>query len=172
MKRFFSVMLLCAFSLLSFAQSNPVTAAVRDTLQRRQKNLVEAAQQMPPDKYAFKPTPAQMSFAHLIGHIAQSNGFLCSKISGSAAPQQQVSDADPKEKLVDALKTSFDFCSTALNQFSDARLGDEVSLFGGRKSTKAAAVIALTSDWADHYSAAAMYLRLNGLLPPTAKTKE
>jgi uncharacterized damage-inducible protein DinB len=172
MKRLMSAIMLFAFPLLTNAQSNPVTAAVRDTLQGRQKMLVEAAQEMPPDKYGFKPTPAQMSFGHLVGHVLQSNDLLCSKLSGSAAPQQQVSDADPKEKLVDALKASFDFCSTALNQLSDAKLGDEVALFGGRKGTKAAAVIALTSGWADHYSAAAMYLRLNGLVPPTAKAKE
>jgi hypothetical protein len=127
---------------------------------------------MPADEYGYKPTQAQMSFAHLVGHIAQSNGFLCSKISGIAAPPQRVSDADPKTKLVDALKASFDFCSTAFSQVGDAKLADEVTLFGGRKSTKAAAVIALTGDWADHYSAAAMYLRLNGLLPPTAKPKD
>jgi hypothetical protein len=35
--------------------------------------------------------------------------------------------------------------------------------------TRASAMIALTNDFADHYSAAAMYLRLNGLLPPTAQ---
>jgi hypothetical protein len=127
---------------------------------------------MPADKYGFKPTPAQMSFAHLVGHITHSNDALCSSISGSAAPQRQVSETDPKEKLVAALKASFDFCSTALSQFSDAKIADEVTLNGGHKTTKAAAVIALTSDWADHYSAAAMYLRLNGLLPPTAKAKE
>jgi uncharacterized damage-inducible protein DinB len=172
MKELIAAFVLCAFPVLIYAQSNPVIDAARDTLQRRQKNLVEAAQEMPADKYGFKPTPAQMSFAHLVGHIAQSNAFLCSKISGSAAPAQQVSDTDPKEKLVDALKASFDFCSTALSQAGDARLGDEVTLFGGRKGTKAAAVIALTSDWADHYSAAAMYLRLSGLLPPTAKAKD
>jgi hypothetical protein len=34
------------------------------------------------------------------------------------------------------------------------------------------ALIALTSDWADHYSATAMYLRLNNLLPPTAQPKD
>ena len=43
---------------------------------------------------------------------------------------------------------------------------------GLARTTKAAAVIALTSGWADHYSAAAVYLRLNGLVPPTAKPKE
>jgi hypothetical protein len=26
-----------------------------------------------------------------------------------------------------------------------------------------------SADWADHYGASAMYLRLNGILPPTAK---
>ena len=172
MKQRICVFVLCAFPLFTYAQSNPVTAAAREALQRRQKNLVEAAQEMPADKYGFKPTPAQMSFAHLVGHIAQSNDFLCSKISGSAVPARQVTDAEPKEKLVDGLKASFDFCSTALSQMSDAKLADEVTLFGGHKATKATAVIALTSDWADHYSTAAMYLRLNGLLPPTAKAKE
>jgi hypothetical protein len=172
MKQLIIAFVLFAFPLVTYAQSGPVTEAAREVLQRRQKNLVEAAQEMPADKYGFKPTPAQMSFAHLVGHITQSNDFLCSKISGGAVPPQQVSDADPKEKLVDALKVSFDFCATALNQISDAKLADQVTLGGGHKATKAAAVIALTSDWADHYSAAAMYLRLNGLLPPTAKAKE
>jgi hypothetical protein len=43
---------------------------------------------------------------------------------------------------------------------------------GGRQGPRAFALIALTNDWADHYSAAAMYLRLNGLLPPTAREKK
>jgi hypothetical protein len=47
-----------------------------------------------------------------------------------------------------------------------------VQLFGGREGPRAFALIALTNDWADHYSAAAMYLRLNGLLPPTAREKK
>ena len=47
--------------------------------------------------------------------------------------------------------------------------GETIEAYGGRKAPLAWAVIALTNDWADHYSGAAMYLRLNGLLPPTAK---
>jgi len=47
-----------------------------------------------------------------------------------------------------------------------------VELFGGLEGPRAFALIALTNDWADHYSAAAMYLRLNGLLPPTAQEKK
>jgi hypothetical protein len=29
--------------------------------------------------------------------------------------------------------------------------------------------LALASGWADHYAAAAQYLRLNGILPPSAQ---
>jgi hypothetical protein len=36
----------------------------------------------------------------------------------------------------------------------------------------AKARVLLTNDWADHYSSAAMHLRLNGLLPPTARPKK
>ena len=58
---------------------------------------------------------------------------------------------------------------TALKNVQDSQLGEPVTLFGGRQANKAAALIGLTNDWADHYSMAAMYLRLNGMLPPTAK---
>jgi hypothetical protein len=44
-------------------------------------------------------------------------------------------------------------------------------MFGGRKMTKGAAALELSADWADHYSQMAGYLRLNGLLPPSAKKK-
>ncbi len=67
------------------------------------------------------------------------------------------------------MKASFDFCTTALAKVDDSKLGDTVDLYGGRQGPRAFALIALTNDWADHYSAAAQYLRLNGLLPPTAK---
>jgi hypothetical protein len=63
------------------------------------------------------------------------------------------------------------YCQAALNKVDDSKLGDSIELYGGKQATVAFALIALTDDWADHYSAAAMYLRLNGLLPPTAQKK-
>ena len=82
-----------------------------------------------------------------------------------------VKETEPKEKLVDALKKSFDYCAAQLPKLQDSQLGEEVLLFGSRKMTKGAAVLELSADWADHYSQMASYLRLNGLLPPTAKNK-
>jgi len=105
-------------------------------------------------------------------HMAGSNNFLCSKISGTPAPTgEKLSDTDPKDKLLGALKASFQYCTEALAKVDDSNLGEELTLFGGRTMTRAAAMIALTNDFADHYSMAATYLRLNSLLPPTAQKK-
>jgi uncharacterized damage-inducible protein DinB len=170
---------ICLFLLFAatavFAQDkNPVTSVAKQILPRQQKNLVAAVEEMPADKFGYKPTEQQMTFGHLILHIVESNNYLCSKIGDEPEVKAPVplKESDGKEKLVAALKASFEFCSTTLGKVDDSKLGDEIELFGGHKGSRAFALIALTNDWADHYSSAAMYLRLNGLLPPTAQPKK
>ena len=172
----------CALALLLVAlpdaagaqqSSNPVSDALRAALTRAERNLVAAAREMPADKYSFAPTPAQMSFGKLVLHVAGSNDFMCSTISGSKAPERsKLEPGDSKDKLVAALEQSFQYCTTALANTNDGNLGEEVPFFGGRKISRAAAVLGLSEDWGDHYSLAATELRLNGMLPPTAKQGE
>ena len=149
--------------------SNPVSGAVKTQLSRFQKNMVAAAEAMPADKFNFKPTPEMNSFAHLVMHIAQSNNGLCSKISDTPAPDAKLADTDPKDKLVAGLKASFDYCASALDKVDDSKLSDQMMLFGNRPFSRAAVLIILSDDWYDHYGAQATYLRLNGILPPTAQ---
>ena len=111
--------------------ANPVTTTVKGQLTRYEKNMVAAADLMPAEKYGFKPTPEMNSFGHTVMHIAQSNYFLCSKISGQASPELKIADTDPKDKLVGALKASFEFCSSVLANVDDSKLGDPLTLFGG-----------------------------------------
>lgn len=174
MKKVMVVLLIVTSSALAFAQEkNPVSTVIREILPRRQSNLVTAAEQMPADKYSFKPTAEQMTFAKLVLHITESNNFLCAKAGDVPEPKAaRLEETDGKDKLVTALKASFDFCTTALAKVDDSQLGEPVELFGGRKGTRAVALFALSNDWADHYSAAAQYLRLNGMLPPTAQKKK
>ena len=149
--------------------ANPVTSTVKAQLTRYAKNMVAAADSMPAEKYNFKPMPEMITFAHLVAHIAQSNNFLCSKISGAAAPDAKLADSDPKDKLVAGLKASFEFCTTALSNVDDSKLSDPMTLFGNRPTSRAGALITLSDDWYDHYSSQAVYLRLNSILPPTAQ---
>lgn len=152
--------------------ANPVSAAVKAQLPRFSKNMVAAAEAMPAEKFNFKPTPEMNSFAHLVMHIAQSNNGLCSKISDTPAPDAKLADTDPKDKLVAGLKASFEYCSTALEKVDDSKLGEQMTLFGNRPFSRAAVLIILSDDWYDHYGAQATYLRLNGILPPSAQPRK
>src|SRR5207237_9863470 len=96
--------------------------------------------------------------------------LLGSEASGMKQPDvDKFAGTDPKDKLVAGLKESFKFCETVLAQIQDAQLSDSIDFFGGKKQTKGMAALITVADWADHYSQMAIYLRLNGLLPPTAK---
>jgi uncharacterized damage-inducible protein DinB len=173
MKHVVCVMALMVVATSAIGQEkNPVTSVVREILPRQQKNLVAAVEEMPADSFNYKPTEQQQTFGHLVMHMTESNYYLCAKIGGSAPPkQQELKETDGKDKLVAALKSSFDFCNAALDKMDDSKLGETIEAYGGRKAPMAWALIALTNDWADHYGGAAMYLRLKGLLPPTAKKK-
>jgi uncharacterized damage-inducible protein DinB len=149
---------------------NPVSTALRDILSGRQKNTVAAVEAMPADKFNYKPTADQMTFGHLVVHMAETNYLLCSKAAAVSAPKdEEVKDTDSKDKLVAALRASFDFCSDALTKMDDSKLAETTEIFPGRQGSRAWASMILAGAWADHYAEAAMYLRLNGVLPPTAK---
>ncbi len=152
---------------------DPVTAALRAFLPRSRNNILGAITAMPADKFNYKPTPDQMTFAHLVVHIIGSNNSGCAKVADVAAPKvEEVKETDSKDKLLAAATASFDFCGEALGKMDDSKLGDTVELFGGRQGPRAAVALGLASGWADHYGAAAMYLRLNNIVPPSAQPKK
>ncbi|MGA8222851.1 MAG: DinB family protein [Candidatus Acidiferrales bacterium] len=154
-------------------ETNPVSNSVRKILERQSKNLVAAVEAMPADKYSYKPTPDQMTFGHLAVHIAETNNFLCSSITGAPAPaDEKLTGTEPKEKLVAAVKSSFDYCAQTLAKMDDSNLGEQVPFFGGRKVSRATDMIILAAAASDHYGTAAIYLRLNGIVPPTAQPKK
>jgi uncharacterized damage-inducible protein DinB len=150
--------------------SAPVAQAFRESERDAGKNLIAAAETMPADRYGFKPTPAQMSFGDIVVHLAQGNDFLCGAIAGAKAPERSTLTATAgKDSLVARLRETFQFCDQSLAHLDDSRLGEQLPMFGGRTMSRAAVEMLTVGDWADHYSQSAIYLRLNGLLPPTAR---
>ena len=152
--------------------ANPVSAFVKAGVARYGKNMVAAADAMPAEKYSFKPSPEMNSFGHLMMHIAEANNTFCAKISGQAAPNVKIAETDPKDKLVAAIKDSFAFCTAALANVDDSKLGEQFVLFGNRPISRGGALVALGGSWTDHYATQAIYLRLNGILPPTAQPEK
>ena len=152
------------------ATANPMITTVRQMEGRYAKNLTGAADEMPAAKYDYRPTPEQNTFAHLIMHSTEANNALCAAIVGEQPPAVKVSETDSKEALTKALKDSFTYCEQTLAKADDSSLGQSYTL-GGQTGTRGSALIRLVAGWSDHYSAAAMYLRLNNLLPPSASKK-
>ena len=172
-------MLLATLLLLQAAAAQPATAAkspVADALRsmttRYTRILVAAAEAMPAEKYNYRPTPAQMSFAQIQVHLAnEGNDILCGKTAGIEVPTRTAMDTTAtKEQLVARLKETFQFCEQAFARMDDSKLAEPVAMFG-MNLTRAAAVLITVGDWADHYSQEANYLRLNGVLPPTAQRR-
>jgi uncharacterized damage-inducible protein DinB len=170
MRRALTVLVASILPSVALAQGSPVADGFRQNYQIVAKNLIAAAEEMPADKYSFRPTPPQMSFAKVVTHLSEGNDYLCGKIGGTTAPQRtKVDTTSSKDILLARLKETFQFCDQSFASLSDSKLGEQIPFFGGKPWTRASIMTLTTADWADHYSQAAIYMRLNGLLPPTAK---
>ena len=92
-----------------------------------------------------------------------------SAIGGVAEPElATISDTELKDKLVARLRSSFDFCTTALAKLDDSNKSEILAL-GETKTSRAMAILTLTGTWSDHFAMQAAYLQANGRVPPTAK---
>jgi len=174
MKRgFIALMVLTAVAAVAQQSKSPISDVAREMLNAREKYTVGAFEAMPADKYEYKPTPEQMTFGHLAAHIVDSNHAFCSWAGDVPKPAaEQLKGTEGKDKLIAALKASFEFCRTALAKADDSKLNDNITWFDGKPRPRAWAFMTLTASWADHYGAAAMYLRLNGILPPSAAAQK
>ena len=163
----------------SGAPANPITAAFRGRIAGLSRNIAQAFDSIPESKFAYKPTPAQLSIGYIAQHVASDNYLFCNafgdmKASLSAretGTPDSVKATWPRDTLVAQLKASFTFCDKAFAQLNDANLGEQVTLtFNGnsRNVPRISMVLGHALDLADHYSQLANYMRLNGILPPTA----
>lgn len=160
-------------SLVAVAQTKTsVSDVLRKMLVGREKDTVAAFEEMPTDKYEYKPTADQMTFGHLASHIVGSNYYFCANVGAVPEPKhEELKGTEGKEKLVASLKASFEFCHTALEKADDSKMNEDITWFDGKPRARTWAFVALASTWADHYGMAAIYLRLNGLVPPSAQKK-
>ncbi len=184
MKRPSVALLLLALSASLGAQqpaapANPITAAFRGRIAGLSRNVADAFDSIPESRFAYRPTPAQLTIGYIAQHVAEDNYLFCNAFGNLKAsiPEDERNTPDsvkagwPKAKLMSQLEASFEFCGKALDQVTDANLAEQTTLtFGGRPRSvgRAAMVLGHALDLADHYSQLANYMRLNGILPPTA----
>jgi len=163
-------------------QANPMTATFKSRIATFHRNIAQAFDSIPESKFGYKPTPAQLTIGYVAQHVASDSYVYCSNF-GAMKPTIDPKDAStpdsvkatwPKAELVAKLKASFAFCEQAIEQVRDATLPDAISfVYNGaeRHSIRVNMVFLHALDLADHYSQISNYMRLNGMLPPTALPK-
>jgi uncharacterized damage-inducible protein DinB len=126
--------------------------------------LVAAFDSIPSTRYDYRPTASQQTIGYIAQHLEDANYSLCERIGGTTHPRTaKDSLADtvkarwPKDTLVARLKASLDFCDAALARVAPAQ-------FPALTRT----LLAFETDLAEHYSQISVYMRLLGMVPPSA----
>jgi hypothetical protein len=126
--------------------------------------LVAALDSIPAARYDYRPTPVQQTIGYIAQHVEGANYALCERLGDRKHPRTaKDSLADtikarwPKDTLVARLAASLRFCDDAMEHVP--RL-DSPAL--------ANTLLAIETDLAEHYSQLAVYMRLLGMVPPSA----
>ena len=152
----------------------PGGAAVRADLikdwERQKATLVAIADAMPEDKFSFKSTPAQRSYAEHIMHVATVNVDILKLVGGQAPPPTFTAEsAKTKADILKALGESYDHGIALLNEQTDATITETIEAAFLGPSTRARVFWFLLGHSMDSYGQLAVYLRLNGIVPPASR---
>jgi DinB family protein len=173
---------LCATAVAQEGKTDqkPTFAAVYDrTLSGVEKEVVSGAEAMPDDKFNFAPTGGEFkgvrTFAQQIKHVAAVNYMLGAAIMSEKPPVNLGSENGPdtmtsKADVVKFLKDSFAYLHKALATIDESNvLGQVQSPFGSNKASRMGLSLIAISHPFDHYGQMAVYLRMNGIVPPASR---
>ena len=130
--------------------------------------MVGIVNAMPEDKFGFKPTPAQESFAERVMHVVNIDLKILSTLGGKTPTPTVNPKASSKADVLAALNTSMDYGAAVLKEFNDQQLSERVmSLpFMGPTVSRLRVAYFSIAHTQDIYGQLAVYLRLSGVTPP------
>jgi len=139
------------------------------------RKLIAMAEDFPEDKYDFKPTPAQRSFAEQLLHAANANYFFTNPAMGLKPPPGE----DPKREqyktkasIVEFVKKAFADGATAIKQKGDKGMNDLiVDPFANQEVRVSDMAWGLLEHSGEHYGQLVVYYRVAGLVPPESRPK-
>ena len=132
-------------------------------------NVIKAAEKMPDADYQYKPTPDIRTFARIVNHITEAQAHTCTSLNGAAFDAKMVpSDTADKATIVAALKASFEECDKAYASLTEANAVEMIPS-GKTKRSRIGFAWGNVSHDNEQYAELSTYLRLKGLVPPTAE---
>ncbi|MGA2346940.1 MAG: DinB family protein [Candidatus Sulfotelmatobacter sp.] len=168
----------------SQGQSSPPTLAsdVDREISAVEKQVVDAAEAMPEEKFNFSPESLNIpgddykgvrSFAVQVKHIASSNYFIWSHVTGDPVPAFIKDGNGPAEMKTKADILKFLRDSFALGHKAAATLTPQnmMESAAGSKSTRLHLTEFGVAHAYNHYGQMVEYLRMNGIVPPASRGK-
>src|SRR5436190_23579762 len=150
-----------------------------------EKEIVEAAEAMPKDKFDFSPEKLNLpgseykgvrTFGEQLRHVAASNYLLWSPITGEKPPDTVNDGKGPdnmkaKAEIIKYLKDSFAFGHKAVATLNSSNLVQPITSSSGRPTTRLFLATFAAAHCFDHYGQMIEYLRMNGIVPPASRGK-
>jgi hypothetical protein len=161
----------------------PISAVVDREISGVEKQVIDAAEAMPEDRFNFTPENLKIpgadykgvrTFAVQVKHIAASNYFIWSGITGDKLPANLNDGNGPEELKTKADILKFLRDSFGLGHRAAATLTIENALETpeGKKSTRLRLAVFGVEHAFNHYGQMVEYLRMNGIVPPASRGKE
>jgi uncharacterized damage-inducible protein DinB len=153
--------------------ADPPSKVVLDSWNDIGRKLTAMAEDFPEDKYTFKATPAQRSFAEQLLHAAGANYYFTNAVTGSKDKVEENPKYTSKADVVAYIKKSFADGAAAIKAKGDKGLNDLIVDPFAHQQVR-------VIDWAygfiehagEHYGQLVVYYRLSGLVPPESRPKK
>jgi uncharacterized damage-inducible protein DinB len=140
------------------------------------RKLIAMAEDFPEDKYDFKATPAQRSFAEQLLHASGANYFLTNLALGQKPPAEEDPKRDhykTKADVVAFVKKSFADGAAAIKTKGDKGMADLVIDPDSNQQVRVSDMAyGFIEHSGEHYGQLAVYYRLAGLVPPESRPKK
>ena len=163
------MMTIAATAAAAALQAQTLVPEMKAGYEGTKNKLVRMAEKMPEEHYSFKATPEIRSFGELVGHVAGAQYMFCAMALGEEVLPEGAVEESMKSKadLVAALKASTEYCNRAY-ALTDDQLTAPVTIFG-QENTRMGALVMNSNHNAEHYGNMVVYLRLNGIVPPSSR---
>src|SRR5246127_4855381 len=155
--------------------ADPEVKVVLDSWSEIGRKLIAMAEDFPEDKYDFKPTPAQRSFAEQLLHAAGANYFFTNPVMGKepqAAEDPKREQYKSKADIIAFVKKSFADGANAIQSKGEKGLTTEVVYTPEQKARVIDIAYGIIEHSGEHYGQLVVYYRLAGLVPPGSRPKK
>ena len=153
-------------------QTGTLAADILADWEEQQQLIMGIADAMPADRFDFKTTPEQRTYAEQILHIVEVNSMLFESLRAKTPPPAINMNVTSKADVLRALKQSYDHGAAVFREFDDADMAEGIDgpSFLGR-STRARVAYFAISHAMDNYGQMAVYLRVNDIVPPASRPR-